>query len=51
MTIQNENSLLQAIQTGINIFTGSGFSTLAKDKEGHNLPTGGRVMSRITGHI
>lgn len=47
MTIQNENSLLQALQTGINMFTGSGFSTLAKDKEGHNLPTGGELCREL----
>lgn len=47
MKIQNENSFLKALQTGVNLFTGSGFSVLAKDSEDRNLPTGGQLCEEL----
>lgn len=47
MKIQNENSFLQALQAGISLFTGSGFSLLAKDKNNNNLPTGAQLCKEL----
>ena len=40
ITIQNENSFRHALNTGITLFTGAGFSLRAKDKFGRPLPLG-----------
>ncbi|MGZ3867167.1 MAG: SIR2 family protein, partial [Bacteroidia bacterium] len=42
-----ENSLLKALNEGVNLFLGSGFSLLAKDKEGINLPVGDSLLKEI----
>ena len=47
MNIENENLLLQALKNGINLFVGAGFSTLAKDKSGENLPTGSGLLKEL----
>ena len=47
MNIENENLLLQALKNGINLFVGAGFSTLAKDKSGKNLPTGSDLLKEL----
>lgn len=38
MNIEQENTFKQAIKDGINVFVGAGFSTMAFDKNGKNLP-------------
>ena len=40
MEIQNENTLIHAMKTGINVFVGAGFSLYAYDKCNRKLPTG-----------
>lgn len=40
MKIEFENSLINAFLTGINLFVGAGFSVLAKDANGKELPVG-----------
>jgi hypothetical protein len=47
MKIQNENSFLKALQTGVNIFAGSGFSVLAKDADDRTLPVGGELCEEL----
>lgn len=38
MEIQNKNSLIHALKTGINVFVGAGFSLYAYDKSNRKLP-------------
>lgn len=40
MKIENEYTLKQALQTGINLFVGAGFSVLAENSKGQKLPIG-----------
>lgn len=40
LTIEYENTFKAHLSQGINLFLGSGFSLLAKDSSGKNLPTG-----------
>lgn len=40
MDIENKNLFDHALKTGVNLFLGSGFSVLSKDREGRNLPIG-----------
>ena len=47
MKIENENSFREAINKGINIFTGAGFSTMAYDTKGVKLPTGAELLKEL----
>jgi len=47
MKLEREHSFRGALTSGINLFTGSGFSVLALDKEGGALPTGGALASDL----
>ncbi len=48
MHIQNENTFKAALNNGLNLFVGSGFSTLATDSDGRNLPVGLRLGHELT---
>lgn len=45
--IQLEGSLSKALEEGVNIFIGAGFSVLAKDGEGKHLPVGDALVNEI----
>ncbi|MGA2352770.1 MAG: SIR2 family protein [Terracidiphilus sp.] len=45
--IQNENTFLRACAEGLNLFAGSGFSVLAQDYSGRNLPTGSQLQTEL----
>ena len=47
MEIENRNTLTVAMQTGINLFVGAGFSILAKDKNEKELPLGATLLSEL----
>lgn len=47
MEIQNENSLIHAMKTGINVFVGAGFSLYAYDKKKQNLPSGNGLADEL----
>jgi len=47
MNIQNEGSLQQALKTGVNLFLGAGFSTLAFDVSGKPIPLGGQLADEL----
>lgn len=47
MKIENENSFREAINKGVNIFAGAGFSTLAKDSMGKILPLGDELRLEL----
>ena len=47
--IENEYSFREALKAGINLFLGAGFSTLAKDEEGRQVPAGGGFGLRDKG--
>lgn len=47
MEIQNENSLIHAMKTGINVFVGAGFSLYAYDKKKQNLPSGNGLVDEL----
>lgn len=42
-----EDTLVKALKEGINLFVGAGFSLLAKNKEGINLPIGETLLNEI----
>ncbi len=46
--IQNEHNFRTAVYAGLNLFLGSGFSVLAKDREGKSLPTAGPLTADLT---
>ena len=48
MKVQNENNLIAALNNEINLFVGSGFSTLAADNQGRNLPVGSQLRDELT---
>lgn len=45
--IESEHILRDSLQNGINLFLGSGFSVLAKNKDGFALPTGKGLLNEI----
>lgn len=45
--IKLEDTLIKALKEGVNLFAGSGFSLLAKNREGKNLPTGDGLLKEI----
>lgn len=47
MKIQNKNTLINAMKTGINIFVGAGFSLYAYDKCNKKLPTGKELAKEL----
>lgn len=47
MEIQNKNSLIHAMKTGINVFVGAGFSLYAYDKKKQNLPSGNGLANEL----
>lgn len=51
MRIDNENTLLQYLTSGINLFVGAGFSIEAKNKDGFPLPLGGQLSDEIIAHF
>mgnify|MGYP003307890600 CR=1 FL=1 len=51
LTIDNENLFKQAITDGVNLFVGAGFSLLAKDADGKQLPLGGELNEELRTHF
>ena len=49
--IENQNSLEHAFHQGINLFVGAGFSVLAKDKFGKELPLGCNLADELAEHF
>ncbi|MDT7541783.1 MAG: hypothetical protein QOE33_1687 [Acidobacteriota bacterium] len=47
MNIENEYNFRAALRDGINLFLGAGFSVLARDSEGKNLPLGGALTEEM----
>ena len=47
MKIENESTFIKAMAEGVNLFLGSGFSVLAKDGNGHPLPTGRQLLMEL----
>jgi len=47
MLIEHENTFKQALLEGVNLFLGAGFSTLAKDVNGRNIPLGGTLKEEL----
>ena len=47
MEIQNKNTLIHAMKTGINVFVGAGFSLYAYDKCNKKLPTGKDLANEL----
>lgn len=45
--IEERNTFERALKSGINLFLGSGFSVLAKDKKDQFLPCGGDLLNEI----
>lgn len=49
LTIQNANTLKEALRKPINLFLGAGFSVLAKNAAGKFLPTGNALRDDLVG--
>jgi hypothetical protein len=47
MEIENQNLLEHSLRNGVNLFLGSGFSILAKDKANKTLPTGAKLCDEL----
>lgn len=47
MEIQNKNTLIYTMKTGINVFVGAGFSLYAYDKYNKKLPTGKDLANEL----
>src|SRR4051812_44620291 len=47
MEIENEANFRRAIETGLNLFLGAGFSVLAKNKLSQDLPIGNSLKDDI----
>jgi len=45
--IEFEHTLRQALHNGINLFLGAGFSVLAKDAKGQQIPTGNQLCIEL----
>ena len=45
--IEREETLKRALRDGVNLFLGSGFSVLARDRRGAVLPTGGALADEL----
>jgi hypothetical protein len=51
LLVQNELTLRAGISQGINLFAGAGFSILAKDQHGQNLPVGTSLRDELMQHF
>lgn len=51
MEIEHENSLKKALREGCNLFLGAGFSLLAKNKEGIELPLASKLKLEMAQHF
>ncbi len=47
MKIEEKNTFDNALKTGISLFLGSGFSVLAKDKQGNRFPCGNGLLEEL----
>ena len=47
MEIEHEHTFRHALNSGINLFTGAGFSVNALDYAGDTLPTGGELAAEL----
>lgn len=47
MEVESKSTFERCLREGINIFTGAGFSVLAKDKQGRPLPIGDGLRSEL----
>jgi hypothetical protein len=47
LNIEYENTFRATLSQGVNLFLGSGFSLLAKDRFGKNLPTGNQLKTEL----
>jgi GTPase SAR1 family protein len=47
ISVENRNIFESSLRTGVNLFLGSGFSTLAKNSQGYYLPTEGELTSKV----
>jgi|WetSurMetagenome_2_1015567.scaffolds.fasta_scaffold00675_13 hypothetical protein len=47
MEFEGQNLFEEALRNGINLFLGAGFSILAKDKRGTNLPLGSQLSEEL----
>lgn len=47
MEIENRNTLVAYLKSGINLFTGAAFSIMAKDEDGEYLPTGAKLLEEL----
>ena len=48
MQIENEHTFSKVVTTGINLFLGAGFSVLAKNTGGHQIPVGSALQGLLT---
>src|SRR5215471_12696140 len=46
-----KSTLQAALNTGINLFLGAGFSVYARDKKNHNLPIGPELLTELVDHF
>lgn len=51
MEIENRNTLIAYLKSGVNLFTGAAFSIMAKDDSGAFLPTGKQLLQELHAHI
>lgn len=51
MEIENKNTLIAYLKSGVNLFTGAAFSILAKDAEGEFLPTGAKLLEELQTNV
>ena len=51
MEIENQNTLIAYLKSGVNLFTGAGFSIMAKDANGAFLPTGSQLLQELQTHV
>src|SRR5271157_2892660 len=51
IVIENENTFVKTLEEGLNLFLGSGFSTLAEDARGQALPLGNQLKLELVDHF
>lgn len=51
MVIENKNTLIAYMKSGVNLFTGAAFSIMAKDADGVFLPTGTKLLEELQVNI
>ena len=47
-SIEQKNTLINALRTGINLFVGAGFSVLAKDGQNRTMPVGNQLAEELS---